>query len=410
MKHLLYIGHGFHSLTKSTVFLQEMLKEHFEVEYCTMDPQDPASYANLAAVRRKYYDVVVIFQVMPSIREMRKHILFGHGVFFPMYDYYVGGVTVQNPLWAEYSEFTVINFSKTVHDELTSLGFCSKYIQYFPKPAEKLEYGDEKSVFSWQRIARINPHTVAALLKNFDYDSIHFHKAYDPKEKRIEPEQSMFPGKKMTTSVWYETREQMTEDLKKSAVYIAPRHLEGIGMSFLEAMALGRCVIAADNPTMNEYIVNGKTGLLYELCDTPDPLPRPADIRAIQKAAYDYICDGYARWEKNRYDICKWINGKCRPDHAKLEQTARVKGWGALPTPPRISFRYLLQRFLPNRLWNIAAKYFGYNIPWQRIEKMYLFGFIYLGCTKYYNNKQLRRIEFLGWPVYEKNKEKFGWN
>ena len=41
---------------------------------------------------------------------------------------------------------------------------------------------------------------------------------------------------------------------------------------------------------------------------------------------------------------------------------------------------------------------------------MYLFGFIYLGCTKYYNNKQLRRIEFLGWPVYEKNKEKFGWN
>lgn len=55
----------------------------------------------------------------------------------------------------------------------------------------------------------------------------------------------------------------MQQYIQKSALYFAPRKYEGIGMSFLEAMASGRCVIAPDYPTMNEYIKNGETGYLY---------------------------------------------------------------------------------------------------------------------------------------------------
>src|SRR6202012_2876394 len=37
---------------------------------------------------------------------------------------------------------------------------------------------------------------------------------------------------------------------------------EGVGITFLEAMARGCAVVAYDAPTMNEYIESGKTGVL----------------------------------------------------------------------------------------------------------------------------------------------------
>ena len=85
--------------------------------------------------------------------------------------------------------------------------------------------------------------------------------ALDPEQKFDEP--GALLAAKLEISEWYDTREEMIKDMEKSAVYIAPRLYEGIGMSFLEAMAHGRCVIAPDNPTMNEYITDKVTGYLY---------------------------------------------------------------------------------------------------------------------------------------------------
>ena len=59
--------------------------------------------------------------------------------------------------------------------------------------------------------------------------------------------------------------EEMTIDMLKSTIYIASRPYEGIGMSFLEAMADGRCVVAHDNTTHNEYIEHGKNGFLFDM-------------------------------------------------------------------------------------------------------------------------------------------------
>ena len=46
--------------------------------------------------------------------------------------------------------------------------------------------------------------------------------------------------------------------VKYSDVFISPRKQEGIGMSFLEAMSLGKYIIAINDSTMNEYILNKK--------------------------------------------------------------------------------------------------------------------------------------------------------
>ena len=88
----------------------------------------------------------------------------------------------------------------------------------------------------------------------------------------------------------------MYRAMDAAAFYIAPRVYEGIGMSFLEAMARGRCVVAADHPTMNEYIEHGKTGFLFQ----PDAITSleytEEQIREIQRASRDYILNGYEHW------------------------------------------------------------------------------------------------------------------
>ena len=52
--------------------------------------------------------------------------------------------------------------------------------------------------------------------------------------------------------------------LRRAGIYFAPRLYEGIGISFLEAMAMGKAVVAPDNPTMNEYVTHNVNGFLYK--------------------------------------------------------------------------------------------------------------------------------------------------
>ena len=58
--------------------------------------------------------------------------------------------------------------------------------------------------------------------------------------------------------------------LSEPGVYIAPRFTEGIGMSFLEALAAGKFVVAHKDATMDEAIDDGVTG---RLVDMRNPMP-----------------------------------------------------------------------------------------------------------------------------------------
>ena len=97
----------------------------------------------------------------------------------------------------------------------------------------------------------------------------------------------------------------MQDLIKFKGIYVAPREFEGIGMSFLEAMAMGKAVIAVNQPTMNEYIQDGITGYLFDL-KNPKPI-NLSKITQIQKNAYKYMKKGYQNWLKNRYKIIEFI-------------------------------------------------------------------------------------------------------
>lgn len=52
--------------------------------------------------------------------------------------------------------------------------------------------------------------------------------------------------------------------IRNCDVFVSPRKQEGIGMSFLEALSMGKYIVANNDSTMNEYINNNKIGFLID--------------------------------------------------------------------------------------------------------------------------------------------------
>ncbi len=350
MKKLLYIGHSYHNKTKSTQFLQKLFATKYEIVKFNFDPYKDTN-EKFQELNNQEFDVVVLFQIMPSINKLKEQVNFKHLAFFPMYD---GAPPISNPIWYEYRDCNIINFSKTLHKECKKIGLSSYYIQYFPKPKNIKNMGDEKSVFFWQRINKITPYTVDKVIGIKNINKFYFHQAIDP-ENEITPTPKDWDDK-VEVSTWFDTKEEMEEYLQKSAVYFAPRHLEGIGMSFLDAMAIGRCVVAPNLPTMNEYIINGKNGYLYDL-KKPKKI-KLENIREIQKNTIQFIKKGYETWEKDKYKILDWIVSDVEKNKNNKLIEKNLIPIEIQKKKIKISITYLKKKITPNH------------------KKYYLFGFL----------------------------------
>lgn len=301
MKTLLYIGLDFHRKTKSSEFILDLLGERYSVLRCDVDPTGEDPYSLLKAMDGRSFDVVLCFQVMPPRELLDRYITYSHGVLVPMYD---GCPKVaKTEKWYPYRDFQIICFCCVLAENLIKSGFSAKAIQYYPVPAVRPIWGNATSVFFWYRRKRININLVDKICGRLGVDHIHLHNAPDPGQPRFDPPENS--AIRYTESVWFETRDELLRVIEESALYIAPRPLEGIGMSFLEAMAMGKCIIAPNSPTMNEYIIHGYNGLLYDM-DDPQPLPS-FEIRRIQENAYQSIMEGHRQWIEKRTSILDWI-------------------------------------------------------------------------------------------------------
>ena len=96
--------------------------------------------------------------------------------------------------------------------------------------------------------------------------------------------------------------------LSRFGVYIAPRRKEGIGMAFLEQLARGKCIIAHDDATMNEYIENGRSGILRDF-DAENPSPITAEeIAAASEGVRTAAEAHYRRWLAERDTILPFLS------------------------------------------------------------------------------------------------------
>lgn len=315
-KRVLYIGHTYHRKTHSTDFLKKLLEESYDVDYCSYDPYT-GEYQGKTQNDHMIYDCLICFQIMPERRFLDGQYIYRKGILFPMYDAAVG---FEDEGWSEFKDFLIISFSQKLCQKLQQLGLEYKYIQYFPKPFENFVWGENKAVFFWQRRENISLNTLNHVLDGNEIRQIKLHVAMDPEQTLEQSENTL--NAQIIKSEWFEKREFMQKEMESCSLYMASRRHEGIGMSFLEAMAMGRCVIAPNESTMNEYIQDGVNGYLYDFENIQSISLK--NILEIQKNAYQTITKGYKKWCEEKKNIAKWID-EC------------------IPTPQVIVFTYIGQ-------------------------------------------------------------------
>jgi glycosyltransferase involved in cell wall biosynthesis len=104
---------------------------------------------------------------------------------------------------------------------------------------------------------------------------------------------------------WHADRGAALDELSRHNLYFAPRLREGIGLAFLEAMAMGLLVVAPARPTMTEYLTPGVNGLLYE----PAAL-QPLDLThhaAMGARARADAAEGFAAFSRDWPTILEFI-------------------------------------------------------------------------------------------------------
>jgi glycosyltransferase involved in cell wall biosynthesis len=318
MGKIAYIGHSFHEKTGSTVFFIELLRKHFDVEVI---PNDSWTTGALPEVKHldDSYDAVVLFQLVS--KELLDAISTRNVVYIPMADYVISGIDRCDSGLLSFRSYSfwemlakrgvkILNFSEWVHHLCVNLGMRSRFVQYYPAPAESPDFGGDMSVFYWERVDSISPKTVKTLIGG-SATCLHHHRAHDPGQCKDASTRECNPFAPMavTTSTWFADKEDYLRHVAEKSIYIAPRRFEGIGMSFLEAMAMGKAVVAPDYPTMNEYIRHSLNGYLFDF-QNPKSIDF-SDISMVRKNAYESVVRGYEKWLSQSESLVDWIRQPC---------------------------------------------------------------------------------------------------
>ncbi|MBI1820253.1 MAG: tetratricopeptide repeat protein [Nitrospirae bacterium] len=302
-KKLAFIDLAFHQRTKSTLELIEIFKRYFTVDVYWDD--GTIDFTNIAT---QNYDTVIFFQQIYGIRKLIalnvKNI-----VIIPMYD---DALEFSDSYLKQFSHVKFINFSKIFHHRFLQLGLNSKLVQYYISPStlpDPAPHFNDLSGFFWQRTNHIRWSTIKKLIQGTHFEKFHLHCAVDnPKTISLEkPSGDDLKKFGITMTNWFSNKEEYLSILNASNIFFAPRLNEGIGMSFLEAMAMGKCVVAPDNPTMNEYIKHGENGLLY---DPENPVPLDfSKAEEMGKNARKYAEEGYRQWKQDEKEMIQFILG-----------------------------------------------------------------------------------------------------
>ncbi len=299
MKKLLFIDHSYHKKTKSSDFFIDYLKAYYDVTVLWNTSWNDGIQPQIDNVEASKYECIIFWQLIHE--SFVKKLNHNNIIFIPMFD----GVSKSYNFWVNYRKIKIINFSRALHDILIHWGFNSFYIQYFIPPCNNINESENNEVFFWQRHTNININTLESIFSD-ERVKVHMHTSADPNHTFIMPSKEQEKKFSISYSTWFDTKEKMQNLIKSKTFYIAPREEEGIGMTFLEAMSMGKIVIANNAPTMNEYITHGYNGFLFDI-DNPNPIEFN-NLSTILKNVKEYINHGYESWLENRHDIIDFIN------------------------------------------------------------------------------------------------------
>jgi hypothetical protein len=163
-------------------------------------------------------------------------------------------------------QIRVVALSDAVSERARAAGLHTLDLRFHLDPAlfGEAEWTHGRVAAYWNRTGMLSPAALERLCKALSLDRLIFRDQLDP---RIPPEMRYdLPerlGDTEVISIAPSSREEYLEITEPANIHIAPRASEGVGVTFLEAMARGCCVLAYDAPTMNEYIRDEENGLLF---------------------------------------------------------------------------------------------------------------------------------------------------
>lgn len=312
---LAFVDHSFHQKTKSSDFFVELLEQSFEVVRVWDEAWQEGAHATAAQITELRVDAVVMWQAkLPEteIRQIRVPI-----TWVPMFDQSQGlawgsGEATQ----VRRQGLKVIAFCKAIAENLAKHGVDVLPVRYYIEPsATPITELSSPSVFLWQR-AEIGFDQVKALFGHWPDVSFVVKVDPDPGTPPCEISAEDREKFRVTEIEGFLPRDEYLELVGKCNIYVAPRSAEGIGLSFLEAMAKGMIVAAPDRPTMNEYIQHRRNGWLFSV-QRPQPIS-PCDLSAMSQATLKEVAEGVGQWHSQATGVASFI---AKPSPYRFEGT-----------------------------------------------------------------------------------------
>lgn len=288
------VAHSYHRITESNRFFITVLEQIGTVTLFWDDSWMWRDGSILTSFDPSAYDIVVIWQwskllvTIPSQLQQHRNV-----VIVPMHD-----MVLVTPSWVwtrVARRFKILCFSIDLFRTLSAYTSLIHRVKYYPDPAElpSNASSEELSGFFWQRCNQITGSTISTLCNGTTFSLFTIHEAPDPgiaNQPNVTPS---IAADVIERSSWYQSRYDYLSSLSKHQVFFAPRLHEGIGLAFLEAMAMGLCVIAPNTPTHNEYISDNVNGLLY---DQVGQALHFHDASRLGRQASSSIQEGHALW------------------------------------------------------------------------------------------------------------------
>lgn len=300
-----FVDYTYHKKTKSSGFFKEFLEFNFKVDYYWISTWKDGKF-DYDSINASNYDAIIFWQVIPNPGKMR---LFKcqNLIYIPMYD---NVITKSNFNWLLYrfQQVKIISFSEFLYKRLLSLKFEVLHVKYYPDLNHFSSTGKKLNIFFWQRSDEVNWNFIKKLVNKDDVEKFILRKAFDNSENFVHPSDLDMKEYNIKIVEGWMGKEEYLKMLQTCNLFIAPRAAEGIGLSFLEAMSFNIPVLAPDAPTMNEYVIHGRNGYLYDF-NNPTVIDF-STIGTIRSHLESDMKHGKKEWDNSKVSILNFIRDK----------------------------------------------------------------------------------------------------
>lgn len=287
---LAFVDHSFHKKTRSGDFLREIFSKDFQVNDFWDDQWKGGRPVSVEDINK--HDYVFYFQSITPIDQL--HLVKAQMIWAPMYD----GTPMDFKTWQRLSELPikVISFSKRIHKQALMYGLPSFKCQYYLKPnwSSISKNHDKKIIYFWYR-GSLKVNDFIKLINPIQIKKLVIRQAPDPRYQIETIDKKTLKDYKIEILNDDKFDKNLHQQLLNECdIFVAPRKKEGIGITTLEAMSQGKCIIAWKAGTMDEYIKDNKNGFLIDN-RSQKKLNLNNFNNLISQMKIDYQ-NGYDRW------------------------------------------------------------------------------------------------------------------